>query len=141
HIAPVAILDAGGRDVTPADARWSLHRAASGWSLELALDDSALPLPYTIDPSVSTITFTGSPQTGSARSDWTVGFKTSNPGGALAAGSTITVVFNGGFTVPAVPTITLLTGYANCAATATGSGTTVTVTLADSGGVCALPKN
>ena len=38
---------------------------------DIRLDDSKLPLPYTIDPSVSTVTFAGSPQTGLARSDWT----------------------------------------------------------------------
>ena len=45
-ILPVAILDRGGRDVTPAGARWSLR----GSSLRLRLDDTQLPTPYVIDP-------------------------------------------------------------------------------------------
>src|SRR5437899_522800 len=49
--------------------------------------------------SVGSVTFSGSPQTGGARATWTVGF-TNTGGGALAAGDTITVAFNTGFTVP-----------------------------------------
>src|SRR5439155_885169 len=139
-IPAVMILDAGGRSVTPVGTEWSVRRAAHGWLLQLVLDDSSLPLPYTIDPSVSLVTFTGSPQTASARSNWTVGFKTGGSG-ALAAGDTITIVFNSGFTVPAVPAVALLSGFANCSATGTAAGTTVTITLADSGGTCTLANS
>jgi hypothetical protein len=47
----VRILDAVGRDVTPAGAGWSLSRARDGWEIRLRLDDARLPLPYTIDPA------------------------------------------------------------------------------------------
>ena len=50
HILPVAILDRGGRDVTPAGLHWSLDRQGSSWILGLRLDDSQLPVPYLIDP-------------------------------------------------------------------------------------------
>src|SRR5206468_4390069 len=74
------------------------------------------------------------------RSDWTAGFQTGGSG-ALAAGDTITIVINSGFTVPAVPAVTLLSGFANCSASATATGTTATVTLSNSAGTCALAKN
>ena len=45
-ILPVAIFDRDRRDVTPADARWSLR----GRTLELRLNDAQLPTPYVIDP-------------------------------------------------------------------------------------------
>ena len=52
RIAPVAILDGSGRDVTPAKASWKLDRSAGEWFLALDLDDAKLPLPYAIDPAV-----------------------------------------------------------------------------------------
>ena len=134
----VQIFDASGHVVTPAGARWSLHRATGGWWLELRLDDAALPVPYTIDPAVTTVTFAGSPQTGGARSMWTVGFTTSATG-SLVGGNTITVNFGTFPTVPATPTILLGSGFANCTATATGSTTTVTITLV--GSSCTLPAS
>jgi|GEM_PF-5873558 len=48
-IAPVRILDADGRDVTPKGARWQVH----GSTLVLTLDDSRLPVPYVIDPAIT----------------------------------------------------------------------------------------
>ncbi len=51
RIPPAAILDGSGRDITPAGTRWSLRRGETGWTLELQLDDSELPLPYVIDPA------------------------------------------------------------------------------------------
>jgi hypothetical protein len=53
RVLPAAILDSAGRDITPAGVQWSLARAASGWLLELSLDDSDLPLPYVIDPAIA----------------------------------------------------------------------------------------
>ena len=135
HVLPAQVYDASGNAVTPTGARWSLRRAKDGWLLELRLDDSTLPVPYTIDPSVSSVTFAGSPQSALARSTWTVGFTTSSTG-TLAAGSTITVVFNGGFTVPAAPAVTLGPAFANCTAGAAAAAQTVTVTLA--GTSCAV---
>src|SRR5829696_4951601 len=52
-IAPVAILDAEGKDVTPNGLRWSIELRNDAWSLTLRLEDSKLPLPYVIDPAVS----------------------------------------------------------------------------------------
>src|SRR6266508_2750826 len=49
-ILPVAILDANGKDVTPAGAQWSLARAHGKQWLELRLNDAKLPTPYVIDP-------------------------------------------------------------------------------------------
>ncbi len=51
-IAPVAIFDAGGKDVTPAGARWELGR---GGTLKLNLNDQELPEPYVIDPAFRSI--------------------------------------------------------------------------------------
>ena len=42
---PVAILDAGGKDVTPDGLRWSLREQDGSWRLGLRLDDSKLPFP------------------------------------------------------------------------------------------------
>jgi len=50
EIEPVRILDDSGRDVTPKRAQWSLVRRGGANWLELSLDDSKLPVPYTIDP-------------------------------------------------------------------------------------------
>ena len=72
-----------------------------------------------------------------AHATWTVGFAASATGG-LAAGDTITAAFNAGFTVPGTPEVALVSGFTNCSATATAAAQTVTVTLADSGGTCAV---
>ncbi|HEY8104037.1 MAG TPA: hypothetical protein VIE18_05935, partial [Gaiellaceae bacterium] len=48
-IAPVAIFDAAGTDVTPAGLRWELGGA--GRTLKLNLNDEGLPEPYVIDPA------------------------------------------------------------------------------------------
>jgi len=54
RILPVAVYDVDGSDVTPAGLRWALRRDGSSWALQLRLDDSKLPLPYVIDPAVTT---------------------------------------------------------------------------------------
>ena len=51
-IAPVAILDSGGDDVTPTGLRWQLGK---GKTLELDLRDDDLPEPYVIDPAFRAI--------------------------------------------------------------------------------------
>jgi hypothetical protein len=51
-IAPVAIFDAEGRDVTPAGAQWELGESGS---LKLNLSDEGLPEPYVIDPAFRSI--------------------------------------------------------------------------------------
>ena len=65
RIAPVAILDANGQDVTPAGLRWSLAERGSTWWLELELDDAGLPLPYVIDPAIGPAATTTAFGTGS----------------------------------------------------------------------------
>ncbi|HVD10944.1 MAG TPA: hypothetical protein VNB88_09915, partial [Gaiellaceae bacterium] len=52
-VHPVAILDASGREITPAGLRWSLVHDDKGWWLGLRLDDRKLPLPYVIDPAAN----------------------------------------------------------------------------------------
>ena len=52
-LAPVQILDARGRNVTPEGARWSTGLNRKGWELRLTIDDGDLPLPYVIDPAVT----------------------------------------------------------------------------------------
>ena len=51
-IAPVQILDNRGRNITPQGARWGLVVRGKQQYLTLTLDDSKLPIPYTIDPAV-----------------------------------------------------------------------------------------
>ncbi|HEX6788752.1 MAG TPA: hypothetical protein VF091_05865, partial [Gaiellaceae bacterium] len=111
--------------------------AASTFSISTSRDTSAVnpASAIVIASPVTAVSFSGAPQTGGARSDWTVGF-TSSSSGSLTAGSTITIGFNAGFSVPATPTIVIGSGFANCTATGAGSGTTVTVTLV--GASCAL---
>ena len=83
------------------------------------------------------MSFSGAQQTAGTTTAWTVGFTTTATG-ALRAGDTITVQFPADFSIPATPTITLPTGFANCLATAVTTGQTITVTLANNGGNCAL---
>jgi len=52
-IAPVSILDAEGKDITPAGLSWNVELRNGSWWLTLRLDDSELPLPYVIDPAVT----------------------------------------------------------------------------------------
>src|SRR6187200_2816128 len=52
-IAPAAILDSDGKDVTPKGLRWSVELRNGAWWLTLRLDDSKLSLPYVIDPAVT----------------------------------------------------------------------------------------
>ena len=89
--------------------------------------------------TVNTVTFSGASQVAAATTDWTVGFTTNATGNTnLAAGGTVTAVFDSAFTIPATPTIALLTGFVSCTATGSTTGTTVTITLA--GASCALGK-
>ncbi len=139
RIAPVQLLDAHGAKITPKKLRWTLD----GRYLELRLDDAGLPLPYLIDPAVATpISFAGTSMVAGATADWTVGFTTS-ASGALATGNQIIVTFPNSanhlnFVSPATPTIALVSGFVNCSATATGGANIVTITLANSGGACAV---
>ena len=49
-IAPVKILNALGKNVTPRGSQWGIETKGGNQYLTLALDDAKLPLPYTIDP-------------------------------------------------------------------------------------------
>src|SRR5439155_20742137 len=62
----------------------------------------------------------------------------SGPTGHLAAGSTIVAVFPAGFTLVASPAIVLGGAFSNCSAAGAAVGTTLTVTLSNSAGTCAL---
>ncbi len=55
-IEPVQILNTKGKTVTPAGLRWSVTGKKGNWQLELRLDDSSLPAPYVIDPSIGFVT-------------------------------------------------------------------------------------
>ncbi|MFA5775491.1 MAG: fibronectin type III domain-containing protein, partial [Ilumatobacteraceae bacterium] len=91
--------------------------------------------------ALGTVTFAGASQVAYAQTTWTVSFKTANNANAvLAAGDTVTAVFDSAFTgIPATPTIALTAGFASCTATGSTTGSTVTVTLA--GASCGLAKN
>ena len=95
--------------------------------------------------------FTGSPQTASARATWTIGFTTSATG-ALRAGDTITVGFSARFSIPANPDdhahgrLHELLGHRRHGQSARPrpappSGPIVTITLANNGGTCALANS
>src|SRR6266566_6571533 len=59
-VKPVLILDASGKDVTPKGLAWQIGIDRSGhYLLQLPLDDSKLPLPYVIDPGITTDVFLG----------------------------------------------------------------------------------
>ena len=146
RITPVTLLDAQGRSVTPKHLRWSLARRDGAQFLELRLDDSSLPLPYLIDPAVTSVTFSGSSMTaGAASTTWTVGFV---PTTTLVNLSTFTVTFpsagTSAFTVSASPNVVLGAAFAagHCATSAVSKqgATGVKVTLMSSGGVCSLPN-
>jgi hypothetical protein len=53
EIAPAAIYDSGGREVTPAGLGWGLERRGGDQFLTLGFDDAGLRLPYVIDPAVT----------------------------------------------------------------------------------------
>ncbi|MEU0095669.1 hypothetical protein [Kribbella sp. NPDC006257] len=90
--------------------------------------------------ATSGVTFAGTPQTGGATASWQIGFATANgSAGILAGGNTVTVTFDPAFAVPSTPAVTLNTGFANCSATASATGSVVTILLA--GGTCDHPKN
>ena len=143
RITPVALLDVHGRQITPKQLRWSLARRDGAQFLELRLDDASLPVPYLIDPAVTSVTFSGTSMTAGALTTWTVGFV---PTTTLASGSTITATFPSSaptaFTVSAAPTAVLGAAFtaAHCGklSVAKFGATGVRVTLTDSGGVCSL---
>jgi large repetitive protein len=111
-------------------------------SMDATAVNPASNVTITAATSVTAVTFapsTGFSAEAGATANWTVGF-TPSSSGALVGASTITVVFDFfTFNVPASPTITLLTGFVSCTATATGASAVVTITLA--GGSCALANS
>jgi|GEM_PF-1369039 len=88
--------------------------------------------------SVSNVSFTSTSYAAAASSgvNWTVAF---TPTTALAAAGTITVTFPAGFTLPATgATLTLNSNFSDCSATEVTAGSAATLTLANSGGTCAV---
>ncbi len=88
--------------------------------------------------TASNVWFSAPTQVAGATEDWSAGFTTS-PAGALGAGASVTVAFPSGFAVPAAPKVVLGGGFSACSASAAVIASTITVTLASSGGTCALP--
>lgn len=94
--------------------------------------------------SVSSVTFTSTAPTSvvaNAASTWTIGFTTSSSGG-LSKSGTVTVTFPLGFnTASTTPTVSLLSGFSSCTATASDAskGAVVIVTLA--GTSCSLSSS
>jgi putative cell wall-binding protein len=83
--------------------------------------------------AVSPVTFSGSSTVAAATgTTWTVGFNSSI---AENSADTITVTFASGFTFSS-PTVTLLTGFTDCAASPAVATNVVTITLTNSGGTC-----
>lgn len=92
--------------------------------------------------NVTNVSFSGANQRAGVTTSWTIGFKTDTPAGsALGSGNQIFVIFPSSFGVTGAPLITLGAAFSNCSATASGSSGAVTITLANSGGSCSLPKN
>ena len=90
--------------------------------------------------AVSNVSFSGASQVAYAQTTWTVSFRISS---ALSGANTVTVVFPAGFAIPAVPTIALTAGFVTCSATGATTGAigaiqTVTASLTNNGGTCAL---
>jgi hypothetical protein len=101
------------------------------FSVATTADATAVsPASNVVITGLANVTFSGSSQVGGATgTTWTVGF-TTGASGALVAGNTITVTFPSSFTIPATPTIALLTGFTGSGgATATATGGVVTITL------------
>ena len=55
RIARPAILDARGADITPAGLHWSIARSHGQSWLQLRVDDTALAVPYVIDPAITIV--------------------------------------------------------------------------------------
>ncbi len=150
-VATVTLADNGGTCLLPASAAASLTVAgvvngsagSSTETVKTTTDTTAANATAVTITAASTptgVTFAGAPQTAATRSKWTVGF-TSSATGALRAGDTITVGFPTGFSAPATPTVALIGGFTNCAATAATSALGVVLTLSDNGGTCAVANN
>jgi putative cell wall-binding protein len=105
--------------------------ANTSFSVRTTGDATAVsPASNVVITGLAGVTFAGSSQAaGATGTTWTVGF-TSGASGALVAGNTITVTFPSLFTIPAAPTVTLLTGFTGAGgATATAAAGVVTITL------------
>jgi hypothetical protein len=71
-LAPPRILDEDRNEITPAGVHWAVEQGRDGWSLALDLDDSALPLPYVIDPAIVARTPASSANTGGGANTITI---------------------------------------------------------------------
>jgi hypothetical protein len=83
-VKPVQILDASGKDVTPKGLAWQIGIDRSGhYLLQLPLDDSKLPLPYVIDPGITTDVFLGTAGNTTANANLALNFPTGTQLGDL----------------------------------------------------------
>jgi hypothetical protein len=101
------------------------------FSVSTSADTATSPVANVVITTASSasITFAGSSYVAGAAATWTVGF-TSSASGALGTGSTITVTFPSSFTIPASPTVALLSGFSGSGTpTATAAGGVVVITL------------
>jgi len=96
-IAPVAIYDSVGRDVTPKGAHWTLARGGGSVWLKLRLDDKKLPLPYVIDPAIT--------YSSSSTATGTDNFITVSKPSTVQSGDVMIaqLVFDGGDTITVTP--------------------------------------
>src|SRR5712691_6314993 len=138
-VEPPAILDGTGNRVTPRGLHWTVSRHAGVSWLELRLDDRQLPLPYVIDPAVSSVTFSAPLQVGGYTETWTVGMTVTS---ALASAGSIYARFTSGFNLSSVTTgsIALGAGFTNCsvASIVSNAAPLLRFSLGNSGGTCAV---
>ncbi len=109
-LAPPRILDEDRNEITPAGVHWAVERGREGWSLALHLDDSALPLPYVIDPAIVARTPASSTNTGGGTNTITI----TKPAGLVAGDLMLAQITTRGGT-----------GVAICPPIATGTWTSV----------------
>ncbi|HTZ05343.1 MAG TPA: hypothetical protein VMB53_06270, partial [Gaiellaceae bacterium] len=100
RIAPLAIYDAHGRNVTPAGLGWGLERRRGSWWLTLGVDDATLPLPYVVDPSTASFRSAQSANSGGGATTITI---TKPAGLALNDLMIATIAVRGGTNVAICP--------------------------------------
>jgi hypothetical protein len=115
--------------------------AASGFKVHTAADTTDVSASSAVVIGLSAVTFTPGSNVNQATSTWTVGATTDTVGGALAAAGTFVATFPASsvVTIPATPTIGLVSGFTSCTATGAMSAQVVTVTLA--GVSCVVATN
>ena len=83
------------------------------------------------------VSFAGATNKGNVTETWTVHFTPSSTG-ALVAGDTVTVTFPSSFAITPNPSIGLTSGFFDCLAFPTVTGSTLNLTLYNNGGTCSL---